>query len=63
MPIFSHLKEALFVLKSWNKNGGHRARFCRRVVESAHKMNFPRFLTEDWGEFKSGMYVEGGRRH
>ena len=60
---FSHLKEALFVLKSWNKNRGHRTRFCSRTAESAHKINFLRFLTEDWGEFKNGMYVEGGRKH
>ena len=61
--IFSHRKEALFLLKSWNKNGGHRTRFCGRAAETAHQMHFLRFLRQDWGEFQNGMYAEGRRKH
>ena len=60
---FSYWKEALFLLKSWNKKWGHRTRFCGRAAESAHHMHFLRLLREDWGEFQNGMYVEGGTRH
>ena len=28
-----------------------------------HYLHFLRFLREDWGEFQSGMDVEGGRNH
>ena len=56
---FSHWKEALFLLKPWNKNGGHRTRFCTRAAESVHQMHFLRVLREDWGEFQNGMYMEG----
>ena len=37
---FSHWKEAQFLLKSWNKRGGQRTRFCGRAAESAHQMHF-----------------------
>ena len=56
---FSHWKEALFLLKPWNKNGSHRTRFCSRAAESVHQMHFLRVLREDWGEFQNGMYMEG----
>ena len=59
---FSHWKEALFLLKSWKKNGGHRTRFCGRAADSAHHMHFLRLLREDWGVFQNGVYVEAGKR-
>ena len=45
------------------KKGDHRTRFCGRAAESAHQMYYLLFLREDWNEFQSGMYVEGGRKH
>ena len=59
---FSHRKEALSSLKPWNKNGGHRTRFCGRAAESPHQMHHLRYLREDWGEFQNGMYVKGARK-
>ena len=59
---FSHRKEALSLLKSWLKNGGHRTRFCGRAAESAHQKHFLRFLREDWGEFRNRMYVKRGKK-
>ena len=56
MPIFSHWKEALFLLKKWNKNWGHRTRFCGRAAESVHQMHFLRFLRGNWGEFQNGIH-------
>ena len=55
--MFSHRKEALSLLKSCNKNGGHRTRFCGRAAESAYQM------PEDWGEFQNRMYVKGARKY
>ena len=63
VPIFFSSKEALSLLKSWNKNGGHRTRFCGRAAESAHQTHFLRFLREDWGEFQNRMYVKGGKKY
>ena len=60
---FSHRKEALSLLISWKKNGGHRTRFCGRAAESAHQMHFLRFLREVWSEFQNRMYVKGGRKY
>ena len=65
MQVFSHQKEALSLLKSWNKKkrGGHGSRFCGRAAESARQMHFLRFLREDWGEFQNTMYVKGERKY
>ena len=60
---FSHWKEALFLLKSWNKKWASPYSFCGRAAESAHQMHFLHFFREDWSDFQSGMYVEGGRKH
>ena len=59
----SHRKEALSLLKSWNKKWGHRIRFCGRAAESAHQMHFLLFLREHWGETQNRMYVKGGREY
>ena len=56
---FSHWKEALFLLKSWNKNGGHRTRFCGRAAESAHHMHFLWLLREDWHKFQTACMWKG----
>ena len=52
MPIFSSLKEALFLLKLWNIKWGSPYSFCSIAVESAHQMHYLRFLREDWGQFQ-----------
>ena len=36
--------------------------FAAELRDSAHHMHFLRFLSEDWGVFQNGVYVEGGRR-
>ena len=38
-------------------------RVIGRAADSAHHLHFLRILREDWGEFQSGIYVEGGRKH
>ena len=49
---FSHWKEALFLLKSWNIKWGSPYSFCSIAVKSAHQMHFLRFFSEDWGQFQ-----------
>ena len=55
----SHWKEAPFLLKSWNKNGGHRTRFVVELQKVRTKCIYSDFW-EGWGEFQNVMYVEGG---
>ena len=57
------LKGGIVIIKIMKKNKGHRACFGGRAAESAHHLHFLRFLREDWGDFQSGVYVEGGRKH
>ena len=33
------------------------------VFAAEYHKHFLQFLREDWGEFQSGMHVEGGRKH
>ena len=59
---FSCRKEALFLLKSWDKKGGSPYSFLRQSTESAHQMHFLWFLREDWDGFQNDMYVEGTKK-
>ena len=56
---FSHRKEALFLLKSWNKKWGSPYLFlrqsCRKCAQHAFSLIFERGLAE----FQNGIYVRG----
>ena len=60
---FSHWKEALFLLKSWNKKWGSPYLFLRQSCRKCTQHAFSLIIERGLARVSNSMYVEGGRRH